>query len=111
MPVASYSDLGVAVAAFPGAIELVLDENRQQHPEARFVVATIGPSSDPGEAAKGWAELVALFDVGCPGELLFVNVYGDLADPDGVPGAFIDEYSVFPEADARRWLALVGTLS
>lgn len=89
----------------PGICESISKENEMQFPRATFIAAVTG------QYAVGLdddhADLIAIFDVGIPDEVLYVWGSGLLSD--SIPGSrtFIDEYYVMENLEARQQMELV----
>ena len=90
---------------YPGISESIDMENEGQFPHAKFVVATSGQYGVGIDRDN--EDLIVLFDVGIPEEVLFVSACGYL--PDSVPDSrtYIDEYYVMPELEARQHMGRV----
>jgi hypothetical protein len=89
----------------PGISESIEMENEGQFPYAKFLAAVSGQYGvgvDPNNE-----DLIALFDVGIPEEVLFVLGCGYLADSVPDSRTYIDEYYVMPELEARQYMEKV----
>lgn len=73
---------------FPGAYEMIMEENDAQYPNAKFVAGAVGKNHPSDEEL----DIMVLFDVGTPDQVLWVWVSGDITDPVPNRGSFIDEY-------------------
>ncbi len=90
-----YSTFEDFQSAHPEVAELVVAENRAQHPTAKFMVAVTGKTHP--ENAHLEAQLA--FDCGTPGKLLWVTA--DAEDP------YLDEYYEASTQDVMGQIALV----
>lgn len=84
-----FHDLESLRQDLPEVAEIIERENKDQYPNARFIVAGL-----VNVAAEGEKDLVAFFDVGTKDMVLWVWVAGDFSDP------YIDEYYEIPIAEA-----------
>ncbi len=89
----------------PGICETIARENARQFPHAKFVVAVTGQYAIGLD--EGQADLIALFDVGIPEEVLYVWGCGLLQDTVSDSQTFIDEYYVMPDLEAWQQVGLV----
>jgi hypothetical protein len=103
-----YIDFAELRKDFPATCQMIDDENEGQNPCATFLEAAVGQYAvgDPRREDVD-ADLIALFDVGIPGEVLYVWVAGEITCSEPYSGAYIDEYYTMPIAEAVKQLSLV----
>ena len=97
-----YLDLEILKADYPAVVSMIEIENQAAYPNAKFVKATVGLFNHEDRNA----DLMALYDCGTPGELLWVWVSGDITDTKS-GGAYIDEYYELPAEKAHNELSLI----
>lgn len=89
----------------PGICESIVRENQRQYPHAKFISAAVGQYAVGLDEDQ--ADLIILFDVGIPDELLYVWGCGLLSDTVSDSQTFIDEYYVTSKQNAETYLSLV----
>lgn len=86
---------------YPDAYASVLNENKMQYPNAKFVSSASG---NYGCDVDNTIDVMFIYDVGTPDMYLWVWAVGDLgAHVDG-DRFFIDEYYETSQEDAIRYL-------
>src|ERR1700679_2650217 len=89
----------------PGICESIERENAAQFPHARFVVAVTGQYAIGLD--EDHSDLMVLFDVGIPAEVLWVWGCGYLSDSVPDSRTFIDEYYVMENLEAWQQIEMV----
>lgn len=98
-----YLNIDSLISDYPGAVLMIEIENQGQHPDAKFIKAVVGFSHSDNKEP----DLMALYDCGTPGELLWVWVCGDITDPLPHRHSYIDEYYELPTEEAHKELNLL----
>lgn len=92
-----YLDFQFLKQDYPAASQLIINENKMQCPNAKFVKATVGLDPRCEDNDDYDLHMMALFDLGTPNMLLWIWIPG-ISDP------YIDEYYEISNQEANGYL-------
>lgn len=96
----TYSSLNDLKVDYPKSVDMILRENFMQYRNAKFVIARTGSHC----LDQNSNEIVALFDIGVDGELLYIWVACVHDD-----GGFIDEYYTMNYDEAMKQIDRISS--